>query len=97
MVEDISIDCICMSVEIERHTVGSRKEEMKVIAQKNNEVFLIQVSDDPETSQGIIANEFRGMRFPQRPLQTIFAQGYWEDCEHSDELLKRLMSLPEDK
>ena len=72
MVEDISIDCICMSVEIERHTVGSRKEEMKVIAQKNNEVFLIQVSDDPETSQGIIANEFRGMRFPSTTIADDF-------------------------
>ncbi len=68
---------------------------MKVIALKNNEVFLIQVSDDPETSQGIIANEFRGMHFPSTTLQSIFAQGYWEECEHSEELLQRLLAVPE--
>ena len=63
--------------------------------QKNNGVFLIQVSDDPETSQGIIANEFRGIHFPPRHCKRFSDQGYWEECEHSDELLQRLLAIPE--
>jgi hypothetical protein len=74
---------------------SSAELAMKVVAQKSNVTFLIQVGDDPVTAQGIIVKPSTNERFAPRRLQTIVAQGYWEECEHSDELLQRLLAIPE--
>ena len=79
MVEDISIDCICMSVEIERHTVGSRTEEMKVVAQKHGSPCIsFMVGDDPED----VARRHRQVSIggqyaipSDEPLQSYFRDG----------------------
>lgn len=69
---------------------------MKVVAVKHGSRYLIMVGDDPETADAIKVNTEDNTRFPPRSLQSYFVmEGYWEECEHSDELLQRLLAVPE--
>lgn len=73
-------------------------ERMKVVSScGGGSVYLVMVGEDPITAQGFIVNTEENRRYPPERLQTIYGQGYWERCEHSDELLQRLMAIPEVK
>ena len=81
-------------------SMGSNKD-MRVVAicgdADDSPDYLIMIGDDPWTADAIVAETDPGRRLPPYRMQSILRGGYWEDCEHSDELLKKLLAYPEKK
>lgn len=63
---------------------------MKIIAQQNNEVFLVLSKDnkDPLKRIGFVVDMKRESIFPKQQIEVIMKFGYWEDYEGTQDLLK---------
>ena len=64
-------------------------EYPKVIAQRDNDAYLIQTGE--ETGQVVDWDD--KARFPEFNLQSILARGYWEELTPPHPTLEELMAI----
>ena len=64
-------------------------EYPKVIAQRDNDAYLIQTGE--ETGQVVDWDDKE--RYPEFNLQSILARGYWEDLTPPHPTLEELMAI----
>ena len=66
---------------------------MKIIAKQVADVYLVDL--ETEDNKGFIAEFDRGVRFRPFNLHSILARGYWIPAEPNEELLRKILELPE--
>jgi len=70
---------------------GQIKSEFpKVIAQQDQEAYLIQTSEE----LGQVVDWDDKERFPEFNLQSILARGYWEELTAPHPTLQQLLEIP---
>lgn len=70
---------------------GQIKSEFpKIIAQQDQEAYLIQTSEE----LGQVVDWDDKERFPEFNLQSILARGYWEELTAPHPTLQQLLEIP---
>lgn len=72
---------------------------MKIIAQKNNEIFLIlsRNNKDPSKRKGFIVDTLKEIIFPEQLMEALIKFGYWEDYVGSQDLIKEFKKYKKQK
>ena len=73
---------------------------MKILAYSGDKSdparYLIHVGEGTGWDElGIVVSMIRRERYPPFNFQSILARGYWEEGDHDEKLLERLMKFPE--
>ena len=65
---------------------------MEIIAQKNNETFLVLAKNSKEPGEriGFIADSKARVRYQEQSIESMIKFGYWKDYKGSQGLLKEI-------
>lgn len=66
---------------------------MHVIAQRGEDYFLVTEDKDIRIGKGRIVQLSTAQKYPEMPIQSILARGYWEDVTADDATIQKALDL----